>query len=67
MLSTEMTQAMFELPVEERLALARQLIESVIEPAELSQAVKEGLKRIEDVAAGRVAGLTEEEFRAALG
>jgi putative addiction module component (TIGR02574 family) len=67
MLSAEMTQAALELPVEDRLELARQLIESVIRPAELTEAVKEGLKRIEDVATGKVVGLTEEQFRAVLG
>ena len=47
--------------------------ESVVEPAPLSDAVKEGIRRIEDVATGRVAGLirifhtaataTEEQLR----
>jgi len=31
----------------------------------LDNAVKEGLRRIEDVATGRVAGLSEEHYRAA--
>lgn len=32
----------------------------------LTAAVDEGIRRIEDVASGRVKGLTEEEYRAAL-
>lgn len=57
---------MLELPVEDRLELARRLIESVVWPAPLSEAVAAGIRRIEEVAAGRVTGLTEEEFQAAL-
>jgi putative addiction module component (TIGR02574 family) len=55
-----------DLPVEDRLELARRLVESVVYPAQLNDAVAEGIRRIEAVAAGRVAGMTEEQFRAAL-
>jgi putative addiction module component (TIGR02574 family) len=55
-----------ELPPEERLELARRLVESVVTPASLDAAVAEGVRRIEEMVAGRVAGLTEKEFRAAL-
>ena len=54
------------MPVEDRLELARRLVESVVEPAAITDAVKEGIRRIEDVATGRVAGLTEQQYRAAL-
>lgn len=54
------------LPAEERLELARRLVESVVEPVPLADAVREGIRRLEDVVSGRVPGLTEEEFRAAL-
>jgi len=54
------------LPPEERLDLARRLVESVVVPASLDQAITEGIRRIEDLATGRVKGLTEEELRAAL-
>jgi len=57
---------MLELPVEDRLELARRLVESVVWPAPLHEAVTEGIRRIEDIAAGRTSGLTEEQFRAAL-
>jgi putative addiction module component (TIGR02574 family) len=54
------------LPPEERLDLARRLVESVVAPASLNEAIAEGIRRIEDLAAGRVNGLTEEEFLATL-
>ena len=57
---------MLSLPVEDRLELARRLVESVVLPASLNEAVSAGMQRIEDVASGRVRGLTEPEFRAAL-
>jgi putative addiction module component (TIGR02574 family) len=66
MSSSEIARTALELPLEERLELARRLVESVIEPVQLTEAVKAGMQRIEDVAAGRVPGLTEEEYRAAL-
>lgn len=66
MLSDEVAKAILELPAEERLELARRLVESVVFPSSLTAAVAEGIKRIDDVASGRVKGLTESEFRAAL-
>ena len=66
MTSTELSLAALELSADERLELARRLVESVVTPATLNDAVAEGVRRIEDVASGRVRGLTEEEFRAAL-
>lgn len=66
MLTNEISSAALELSPEDRLELARRLVESVVEPATLKQAVVEGIRRIEDVASGKVAGLTEEQFRAAL-
>ena len=65
--STEVLSAALELPPEERLELARRLVESVIAPATLKEAISEGVRRIEDMATGRVQGLTEEQYRAALG
>lgn len=64
--SAELARVALELPPEERLDLARRLVESVIAPASLNEALMEGIRRIEDLATGRVKGLTEEEFRAAL-
>jgi putative addiction module component (TIGR02574 family) len=66
MVPAELTRTMLELPVEDRLELARRLVESVVWPAPLHEAVAEGIRRIEDIAAGGASGLTEEQFRAAL-
>ena len=46
--------------------LARRLVESVVEPAPLKAAVTEGIRRIEDIATGRIEGLTEVQYRAVL-
>jgi putative addiction module component (TIGR02574 family) len=64
--SADLAKIALELPAEERLDLARRLVESVVAPASLNQAIAEGIRRIEDLATGRVHGLTEEEFRFAL-
>jgi putative addiction module component (TIGR02574 family) len=66
MITTELSRTVLELPLDERLELARRLVESVVQPAALTDSVKEGIRRIEDVAAGRVVGLTEEQYRAAV-
>ena len=66
MLTAEISRTALELPPEDRLELARRLVESVVEPAPLTDAVKEGIRRIEEVATGRVTGLTEEQYRATL-
>jgi putative addiction module component (TIGR02574 family) len=66
MISEDVCRTALELPVEDRLELARRLVESVVSPAPLNDAVTEGIRRIEDLAAGRVTGLTEEQFRAAV-
>jgi len=64
--SAELARIALELPAEERLDLARRLVESVVTPDSLNDAVAEGIRRIEDLATGRVKGLTEEEFLATL-
>ena len=66
MIAAELARAVLELPVEDRLELARRLVESVVSPAALNEAFVEGIRRIEAVEAGRTTGLTEEQFRAAL-
>ncbi len=65
MVPADLARTVLELPVEDRLELARRLVESVVTPAALNGAVAEGIRRIEDVAAGRTTGLTEEQFRSA--
>ena len=67
MLDRDLSHTALELPPAERLELAGRLVESVVAPLPLSEVVTEGIRRIEDVASGRVAGLTEEQYRAALG
>jgi putative addiction module component (TIGR02574 family) len=67
MVSVDVSRLALELPPDERLELARRLVESVVAPAALNDAVAEGIRRIEDVAAGRVQGLTEQQYRVALG
>ena len=66
MSATELSKAALELSAEERLELARRLVESVVAPASLNETIAEGVRRVEDIAAGRVKGLTEEQFRATL-
>jgi putative addiction module component (TIGR02574 family) len=64
--SAELSREALELPPEERLELARRLVESVVTPDFLNEAVMEGVRRIEDLASGKVKGLTEEQYRAAI-
>ena len=66
MLTAEISRSVLELSPADRLELARRLVESVVQPAPLTEAFKDGIRRIEDVATGRVEGLTEEQYRAAL-
>jgi Putative addiction module component len=66
MSSADLVQVALELPPEERLDLARRLVESVVAPASLNEAIAEGMRRIEDLATGHIKGLTEREFLAAL-
>ena len=66
MLSSDLSRIALELPPEDRLELARRLVESVVLPLPLNEAVAEGIRRIEDIATGRVEGLTEEQYRAAV-
>jgi putative addiction module component (TIGR02574 family) len=66
MAAAELAKIALELPPEERLELARRLVESVVAPESLTEALSIGIRRIEEVASGRVNGLTEEEYRSAL-
>ena len=66
MSSSDLTRIALELPPDDRLDLARRLVESVVSPDSLNDAITEGIHRIEDVVAGRVKPLTEEAYLAAL-
>lgn len=59
MVSADLAKVAFDLPPEQRLDLARRLVESVVTPEPLTEALAEGIRRIEEVATGRVPGLTE--------
>lgn len=64
MISTEISRTALQLSPTDRLELARRFVESVADPVPLNAAVKDGILRIEDVAAGRVAAIRENERRA---
>ncbi|PWU17868.1 MAG: addiction module antitoxin RelB [Verrucomicrobia bacterium] len=66
MTSTELARAALELCPEERLKLAHFLLESVVAPQPLNAAVLQGIRRLEDLLAGRVQGLSERQYRAAV-
>jgi hypothetical protein len=65
MTSSELSRSALALPPEQRLELARQLVESVVTPANLLEVVQLGVRRIEVVSNGRTAGLSEAEYRTA--
>lgn len=66
MLTAEISRTALARPPEDRSELARPPVESVAESASVAEAVDAGIRRIEDMANGWVAGLTEQEYRAAL-
>jgi hypothetical protein len=66
MIPAELSRSALGLSPDERLELARQLVESVVTTEKVVEAVEEGVQRIEDVARGCVQGLTEEQYRASL-
>jgi hypothetical protein len=67
MSNAEITRVVLDLPAEERLELARKLVESVVTPSSLEGKVEEGIRRIEDVLSGKTVGLTEAQYRRAIG
>jgi uncharacterized tellurite resistance protein B-like protein len=66
MVSADISRIALELPPEERLELARRPVENVVASASLDETISEGIRRIEDIAGGRVKGLTEQQYRAAV-
>jgi hypothetical protein len=66
MTSLQLTQTVLSLPEEERLELARKIVASLVLEKEAAGRVAEGIRRIEEVAAGKINGLTEQQFREAL-
>ena len=61
----DLSRLALQLSPEERLELARRLVESVVAPEPLNTEFADGIRRIEEIASGRVKGLTEEEYRRA--
>ena len=66
MSALEIAEAVMELPEKERLELARRIVESIAVEREISGKIAQAVRGIEDVITGRVAGLSEAEFRNAL-
>ena len=66
MIPTQISESALALPDQDRLTLARMLIESVASERHVVELIDQGVRRMEDVILGRVAPLSEAEFRAAL-
>lgn len=66
MTTQDIAQAVMELPEKERLELARRIVNSLVVEEELSGKIAQAVGGIEDIVTGKVAGLTEVEFRNAL-
>jgi putative addiction module component (TIGR02574 family) len=64
--TVHLTETVLALPEAERLALAREIIASLANDATQKTAIIEGVRRMEDIIKGQTAGLTEDQFRAAL-
>ncbi len=58
----ELEKAILQLPAAERLRLAHLLIDSLGDLPNEADAIEEGIRRMEDLASGKVKGLTAEEF-----
>lgn len=66
MSTQDIAQAVMELPEKERLELARRIVTSLVVEEENSGKIAQAVEGIEDIVTGKVAGLTEAEFRNAL-
>ena len=66
MVPAELSRSALDLSPEERIELARQLVESVVTPEQVVEAVERRVQRVEETAQGKVQGLTEEQYRASL-
>ena len=62
----EIDEAVMELSEQERLELARRIVASLVAEKEVSGKIAEAVRGIEDVVTGKLAGLSETEFRDAL-
>lgn len=66
MSTQEITDAVMALPEKERLELARRIVAGVESEHQVSERVAEAVRGIEDIVTGKIAGLSEAEFRDAL-
>ena len=66
MSTQDIAKTVMELPETERLELARRIVASVVVEQEISGKIAQAVQGIEDVVTGKVAGLSEVEFRNAL-
>lgn len=62
----EIAEAVIELPVAERLELARRIVASVSADEGNAELIASAVRGIEDVLTGKVRGLSEAEFEQAL-
>lgn len=67
MIPNQLTESVLALPEEERLELARRIVESVTADRRVGELVADGVRRIEDVVSGKTSGLSEEDYRRAVG
>jgi hypothetical protein len=67
MIPSQITESVLALPERDRLELARQIVESIATERKVDEMVKDGVARIEQVITGQIRGLTEEEYRRAVG
>jgi len=64
---SEIEQSALRLPVEERLRLARRLVESIDDACVEQASIHEGVRRLEDMVAGKVIGVPLDEFLRRMG
>ena len=67
MIPSQITESVLALPENDRLELARRIVESVASDRRVGELVAEGVRRIEDVVTGKTRGLSEDDFRRAIG
>jgi hypothetical protein len=66
MSAEDIAGAIMELPENERLELARRIVATISAEREISKKVSDAVQGIEDIVAGKIAGLNEAEFRDAV-
>jgi hypothetical protein len=67
MIPNQLTESVLALPESDRLELARRIVESVTTERRVGELVAEGVRRIEDVVTAKTSGMSEEDYRRAVG